>query len=208
MWTRRKFIEASCAGVGAALATADLNASSPGPAAPARPRAPRSTSSPQQTAVSSARDVLTRQLGARAAQFDLAWIPLADGREVYEIEASGGRVKVSGSSGSAICRGAYSYLREACHVMIAWSGRHVELPSSLPDFSHRRVACPYKFVQYLNPCTYGYTMAFWDWARWERELDWMALHGINMPIAMEGQEAIWQRVWLSLGLSQAEISQY
>ena len=208
MWTRRKFIEASCAGVGAALATADLNASSPGPAAPARPRAPRPTSSPQQTAVSSARDVLVRQLGGRAAEFDLAWIPLADGREVYEIEASAGRVKISGSSGSALCRGAYSYLREACHAMITWSGRHVELPSGLPDFAHRRVACPYKFVQYLNPCTYGYTMAFWDWARWERELDWMALHGINMPIAMEGQEAIWQRVWLSLGLSQAEINQF
>jgi alpha-N-acetylglucosaminidase len=208
MWTRRKFIGASCAGVGAALATADLKASSPEPAAPVPPRTPRPIPSAQQTAVSSARGVLARQLGARAVEFDLAWIPLADGHEVYEIEASAGRVKVSGSSGGAICRGAYSYLREACHAMITWSGRHLDLPSSLPDFAHRRVACPYRFVQYLNPCTYGYTMAFWDWARWERELDWMALHGINMPLAMEGQEAIWQRVWLSLGLSQAEINQF
>jgi alpha-N-acetylglucosaminidase len=50
-------------------------------------------------------------------------------------------------------------------------------------------------------------MAFWDWARWERELDWMALHGITMPLAMEGQEAIWQRVWLSMGLTQAEVDE-
>ncbi|MDT7810751.1 MAG: alpha-N-acetylglucosaminidase, partial [Acidobacteriaceae bacterium] len=137
-----------------------------------------------------------------------AWIVPEDGREVYEIEVTDGRIKAAGSSGVAICRAVYSYLRDFCKGMITWSGRHLDLPSRWPAVAHRRVVCPYKFVQYLNPCTYGYTMAFWNWARWERELDWMALHGINMPLAMEGQEAIWQRVWLSLGLTQAEVDQF
>jgi alpha-N-acetylglucosaminidase len=48
-------------------------------------------------------------------------------------------------------------------------------------------------------------MAFGDWERWERELDWKALHGITMPLAMEGQEYVWQKVWASFGLSQSEI---
>lgn len=51
-------------------------------------------------------------------------------------------------------------------------------------------------------------MAFWDWPRWERELDWMALHGITMPLAMEGQEFVWQKVWQSFGLTQAEIDEF
>jgi alpha-N-acetylglucosaminidase len=178
------------------------------PAVPVPPRKRLSADSSRLTAVSSARDVLTRQVGPRAAEFELAWIPSEDGREVYEIEAVDGRVKVSGSSGVAICRGVYSYLRESCNAMITWSGRHLDLPSQWPGLAHRRVVCPYRFVQYLNPCTYGYTMAFWDWERWERELDWMALHGINMPLAMEGQEAIWQRVWLSFGLTEAEVNQF
>lgn len=212
MWTRRKFIEASCTTLGAALAPMELTAEAARPGKVARTesagavRQPRLTS--EETAVSSARAVLTRQLGARAAEFDLSWMAATDEREVYELGAAGGRVKVAGSSGGAICRGAYSYLRASCNAMITWSGRHVELPARLPDAAQRRVECPYKVVQYLNPCTYGYTMAFWDWARWERELDWMALHGINMPLAMEGQEAIWQKVWLSLGLTQAEIDQF
>jgi len=207
MWTRRKFIGTSCTSVGAALAVADAGATSPSPfpLPPARSARPKHSSS--ETAVSSAQGVLTRQLGAHAAEFQLRLIPAEDGREVYEIEAAGGRVLVSGSSGVALCRGVYSYLRNSCNAMIAWSGRNLDLPPKLPDLAHQRVVCPYKFVQYLNPCTYGYTMAFWDWERWERELDWMALHGITMPLAMEGQEAIWQRVWLSLGLSQAEIDQ-
>lgn len=207
MWTRRKFLEASCTGIGGALAAFDLPAIAEA-AIPETPRARRATIPAGETAVSSAREVLVRQLGERAADFDLSWISTENGREVYEIEAASGRLKVSGSSGVALCRGVYSYLRERCNAMITWSGRHVNLPSTWPALPRKHVACPYKFVQYLNPCTYGYTMAFWNWDRWERELDWMALHGINMPLAMEGQEAIWQRVWLSLGLTQAEIDQF
>lgn len=26
----------------------------------------------------------------------------------------------------------------------------------------------------------------WDWERWEREIDWMALNGINLPLAFTG----------------------
>jgi alpha-N-acetylglucosaminidase len=211
MWTRRKFLGTSCISVGTALAAVDASVSAGAPrvAEAASQRSHRqSPKAPSETAVSSAEAVLKRQLGSRAAEFHLRSIPPEQGREVYEIEASGGRVSISGSSGVALCRGAYSYLRSACGSMIAWSGSNLDLPATLPDQPLQRVVCPYKFVQYLNPCTYGYTMAFWDWQRWERELDWMALHGITMPLAMEGQEAIWQRVWLSMGLTQAEIDDF
>ncbi|XP_025927074.1 alpha-N-acetylglucosaminidase [Apteryx rowi] len=36
----------------------------------------------------------------------------------------------------------------------------------------------------------------------------MALSGINLALAFVGQEAIWQRVYLSLGLNQSEIDEY
>jgi alpha-N-acetylglucosaminidase len=209
MWTRRKFIELSCAG--AALAHGGLAAvgETPAPSSSPKVEPPRGAARPSaETAIEACRGVLQRQLGSRAAEFDLHLLPAVDGHEVYELSASGGRVTVAGSSGVSLCRGIYIYLREHCQAMIAWSGRHLDLPARLPDVEHHRVVCPYKFVQYLNPCTYGYTMAFWDWPRWERELDWMALHGITMPLALEGQEVIWNRVWLSLGLTEAEIDTF
>lgn len=43
-------------------------------------------------------------------------------------------------------------------------------------------------------CTQSYSFVWWDWARWEQEIDWMALNGINLALAWSGQEAIWQRV--------------
>jgi alpha-N-acetylglucosaminidase len=89
--------------------------------------------------------------------------------------------------------------------MITWSGRNLNLPVHLPDHVENEVVSPYRFVQYYNTCTFGHSTAFWDWERWKREIDWMALHGINMPLAMEGQEAVWQSVWHQIGLPQREI---
>ncbi|XP_066554631.1 alpha-N-acetylglucosaminidase isoform X2 [Amia ocellicauda] len=51
-------------------------------------------------------------------------------------------------------------------------------------------------------------MVWWDWARWEQEIDWMALNGINLPLAFAGQEALWQEVYLSLGLNQTEVDMF
>ncbi len=51
-------------------------------------------------------------------------------------------------------------------------------------------------------------MAWWDFARWERELDWMAMNGINLPLSFTGQEYVWQKFYLSLGLTHQEIEEY
>jgi alpha-N-acetylglucosaminidase len=158
--------------------------------------------------VAAARAVLSRALGARASEFELTLMPAKDGHQVYELSASEGRVHISGSSGVALCRGAYRYLREACNCMITWSGSHLDLPTQLPSLDMVRCVCPYEQVQYYNPCTFGYSTAFWNWERWQRELDWMALHGITMALALEGQEAIWHRVWLKMGVSEAELERY
>lgn len=57
-------------------------------------------------------------------------------------------------------------------------------------------------------CTVSYSFVWWNWTRWEREIDWMAMNGINLPLAFTGQEAIWQKVYLRIGLTQQEIDQH
>lgn len=46
----------------------------------------------------------------------------------------------------------------------------------------------------MNTCTVSYSLVWWDWARWEEELDWMALSGINLALAFTGQEYIWAQL--------------
>ena len=46
-----------------------------------------------------------------------------------------------------------------------------------------------------NVCTPGYTFAFWQWPQWEAHIDWMALNGVNIPLAFTAQEAVWNTVY-------------
>jgi len=154
------------------------------------------------------RALMMRLLGDRAEEFFTESIEPENGRDTYEVKAEGGKVTLRGSSIIAITRALYDYLRNATNSQVTWSGVHLNLPRPLPDFPDKRITTPYKFRLYYNVCAFGYTTAFWDWERWERELDWMALHGINMPLAMVGEEAIWQKVWNSYGLTNDELKQY
>ena len=164
--------------------------------------------STQQQSVKSAQEVLQRVLANKADQFVLELIPSQGTADEFEVEARDGNVFVKGNSAVALTRGAYHYLRFATHSQVTWSGKNLDLPARLPDFPKTHVISPYKFRLYHNVCAFGYTTAFWGWKEWERELDWMALHGINMPLAMVGQEAIWQRVWNSYGITNAELKEY
>ncbi|MEQ2256939.1 hypothetical protein ILYODFUR_029253, partial [Ilyodon furcidens] len=65
-----------------------------------------------------------------------------------------------------------------------------------------------RFRYYQNVCTVSYSFVWWDWPRWEKEIDWMALNGINLPLAFTGQEAVWQEVYRSLGLNESELEDF
>lgn len=53
--------------------------------------------------------------------------------------------------------------------------------------------------------TFNYMSSFWNWEDWEFQLDWMALHGINLPLAWVGFEKVLVEVFQEIGLTNAEI---
>ena len=55
----------------------------------------------------------------------------------------------------------------------------------------------------------GYSTVWWNWTRWEREIDWMALNGINMPLAFEGQEKVMYDMLIEdFGFTDSELSTF
>ncbi len=153
------------------------------------------------------RAVLERSLGPRAADIELQ-LQAVDGASWYQTQARDGRLQVSGSNRVALAHGAYAYLGSIGAASVSWEGTRSALPAHFPAQSAVTVNTPFTHRAYLNTCTYGYTSPFWDWARWEKEIDWMALHGVDMPLAMEGQEAIWQELWREFGVDDAALSDY
>lgn len=55
-----------------------------------------------------------------------------------------------------------------------------------------------------NYCTHSYTTPFWDAARWNEEIDRLALRGINMPLVTAGSEAVWLATLRRLGYTDEE----
>jgi len=154
----------------------------------------------------SSRDTLARLIGPRAADFDLRLDPSPTPRPWYRAVSQGGAVRVEGSDPVALTRGAYAFLKQAGAVSMSWEGDRVALPARFADFDSGRVGSAFRHRAYLNPCTYGYTTPWWDWQRWEREIDWMALHGADMPLALEGQEYIWRALWRETGLTDSDLA--
>jgi len=167
-----------------------------------------STAIAQPDAPAAAAALATRVLGERAAGFTFETIAPENGKDVFELEAAKGRVTVRGTTPVAMACGLNWYLKYACNATISWCGNQLNLPQPLPDTPKTRRAATCDWRYYFNYCAFSYTMAWWDWERWEREIDWMALNGINMPLAVTGQEAVWQNVLRALGLDDAAINAF
>lgn len=163
----------------------------------------------QANPIEAARGVVQRRIPQISSKVVFKMLPDSAGWDIYETSASDGKLTVKGTSAVAMCRGLYDYLKQHCGCLMTWEGSQFDIPKRLPDQAKRHVAATVKFRQHFNVVTFGYTTAFWNWKRWEFEIDWMAMHGINMPLAMTGQEKIWQKIWKAhYGLTDTELDDY
>lgn len=130
--------------------------------------------------------------------------------DVFELESEGNKIIIRGNNRNSMAVGLNHYLKNYCLTTVSWhSDEPVEMPEILPSIPEKiRIPARVQKRFFLNYCTFGYTMPWWKWAEWERFIDWMALNGVNMPLAITGQEAIWYRVWKKLGLTDEEIRNY
>ncbi|MEA3225255.1 MAG: alpha-N-acetylglucosaminidase, partial [Planctomycetota bacterium] len=141
--------------------------------------------------------------------FEFRIIPQDEGKDVFEIETRNGRVIIRGNNGVSLATGLNWYLKHYCHCHVSWRGSQLNLPDPLPPVKEKiRHTAWAKYRYFLNYCCFGYSLPWWDFSQWERLVDWMALNGVNTPLAVTGQEAVWQAVCHRLGMSDAEITKY
>ena len=122
-------------------------------------------------------------------------------QEVFVLGAEDGKILIKGTTLSAITTGLGWYLNHYAHINIAWNSLNEKTVSGdayanlsnlpLPTSKETRTSDA-KYRYYLNTCTFGYSMTSWTWKRWQQEIDWMALHGINMPLQLVGLEEVWR----------------
>ncbi len=153
------------------------------------------------------RGLINRIFPNKSGQFIIENISAANGQETFELDGKGDKIILRGSSEIALSKALNYYLTNYCKTSVSWyKSEVIEVPNVLPPVtSITRKSCRFEKRFFLNYCTFGYTMLWWQWDDWERLIDWMALNGINMRLAITGQEAIWQNVWRKFGMTDNQI---
>lgn len=165
--------------------------------------------SAQQTNTHAAYKLIERLVPGICSHFIIEYIPQEHGKDVFELESIDNKIILRGNNTVSVASALKYYLNHFCHCQITWNGINLQLPEALPKIPGKiRKTSPYKYRYYLNYTTFNYTMAWWDWERWQKEIDWMALNGINMPLALTGEAAIWQKVYRDMGFTEKDIQTF
>lgn len=159
--------------------------------------------------VTAMRQMAQRLFPKQASSFDFR-LASDSSSDSFTIKSEGTKIIISGNNANSMAVGLNYYLKNYCLTTVSWYKEDpIELPKTLPVIPSEvtvKAIVPTRF--FLNYCTFGYSMTWWKWSDWEHFIDWMALNGINMPLATTGQEAIWYNVWSKLGLTDEEIRGY
>jgi len=157
--------------------------------------------------IDAVKGLIERIAPGKSDKFIIEFIKNDKGEETFELESSGDKIIIRGTNNLSIARGFNWYLNYFCHTSVSWfASEAVDIPANLPPVDKKVTqTCRFEKRFFLNYCTFGYTMLWWQWPEWERFIDWMALNGINMPLAITGQEYIWEKVWQKFGMTPEQI---
>ncbi|KAK8593065.1 hypothetical protein V6N13_043317 [Hibiscus sabdariffa] len=175
--------------------------------------------------IAAARAVLHRLLPSHSAAFEFRIISkekcggegacfIINNHPSYKYGAP--EILISGVTGVEVLAGLHWYLKYWCGSHISWKktggAQLFSIPQSgsLPRVQDSGILVkrPIPWNYYQNAVTSSYTFAWWDWERWEQEIDWMALQGINLPLAFTGQETIWRKVFRKFNITNSDLDDF
>lgn len=150
--------------------------------------------------------LVQRVLPDEAGTFIFETIPSDAGKDVFEIDMKPGKTTLRGSNAIAQASAFNWYLKHASGRQISTRGD--QLVHKTLDLQRVRRTSPYAVRGQMNYCTFCYTCANWGWPEWEREIDRMAMNGVNAPLMCVGNEKVWQNVLRRLNYREDDIQKF
>lgn len=153
--------------------------------------------------------LVKRVVPKHARHFEIEYVQKEGENDVFELENAGDKIVLRGNNGVSVASALNYYLKNYAHCDISWNGTNLNIPYPMPRVDSKvRKVTPYKYRHYFNYCTFNYTASWWDWERWQWEIDFMALNGINMPLALTGQNSVWDKVYRSMGFTDKDMDAF
>lgn len=126
-------------------------------------------------------------------------------QDYFTVAAAEGKLNVRANNYISAFHAIYCYLKKYCGVQLSWCGNRelkIENLTMFDGIFAKKIEQKYRV--YMNYCTLDYSMCWWDFDRWEKEIDFMAMNGINMPLAVVGSEAVWYETLQEFGFTKEE----
>ena len=133
-----------------------------------------------------------------------------NGKDVFIIAPGNGKPCIKGNTQLSAATGINWYLNHYAHINLTWNNLTTDLSAvNLPvPASEEMHVCNTTYRYNFDAAVFSYSTAFWTWERWQKEIDWMALHGINAPLNLVGYEVVTRNFLRELGVSEEIIKNY
>ncbi len=124
-----------------------------------------------------------------------------ENENTWSFEPSDGKVLVKGGTAVDMAVAYYAFLREYCGAY--FDAQHALCVGGfcLPETA-RSGEIKAKYRTCLEYTTFSCGACWWGWERWENEIDFMAMNGINLPLTVIGTEAVWFKTLTDLGMGE------
>jgi len=125
-------------------------------------------------------------------------------KDFFTLESRGGKIRIAGNNWISVATGFNWYLKYYANANITWGNMSqtiVRFPKVAEPVRHE-TDCLVRY--YFSHNAFTYSTPFWDWKRWQEEIDYMALHGVNTPLALTGSHSVWIRTLEKVGYSREE----
>jgi alpha-N-acetylglucosaminidase len=160
----------------------------------------------QSSSIEPARAALRRLLPGLSPQICLRLIHDEKAGEFFRISGRPGHIVVDGNTPSSMLFGVNWYLKYVAHLHLSANGNHIDYKGPLPAPGTAILkTSPYRYRYALNQNVDGYTTPYWDWPRWEREIDLLASSGINTMLLERGTDEVLYETFRAFGYSDGEL---
>ncbi|MBP9988885.1 MAG: alpha-N-acetylglucosaminidase N-terminal domain-containing protein, partial [Ruminococcus sp.] len=135
--------------------------------------------------------------------FIIKYIDSDNGYDCYEIYEEDKKIVLAGNSNLSVAMAYYRYLSDYCNVLIVNGDYDISniattpLPQEKIRFTVRqkiRARMSYEF--------FALEGNFWGFDRWEKEIDFMAMNGINVALQPVGFDGVLYRTLCDIGMDE------
>jgi alpha-N-acetylglucosaminidase len=151
--------------------------------------------------------VLERVMPHLAPQFILRLESRPGGRDYFHIEGRAGHIVVCAATLPTLLFGVNWYLKTVARLQVSTNGMQLGAPGLILPAPQAPIDMPalYPWRYAFNENTDGYATPYWDEQRWRKEIDVLALSGVNALLIGRGMDSVLYQTFRGFGYGDAAI---